>query len=87
MDPRHGRRGIGRGLIETAADWARERGLHDLTLTTFAAVPWNAPYYERLGFTVVADDDQPAELRRIRDLERARGLDRWPRVAMRRPLA
>jgi GNAT superfamily N-acetyltransferase len=86
VDPRYGRRGIGRRLIGTAAEWARDQGLDELTLTTFAVVPWNAPYYERLGFTVIADREQSPELRGIRNLERARGLDGWPRVAMRRPI-
>jgi GNAT superfamily N-acetyltransferase len=86
VDPRHGRQRIGQRLIETAADWARARGLHELTLTTFADVPWNAPYYARLGFSPLPDAAQPPELAAIRDLERARGLDRWPRVAMRREL-
>ena len=57
-----------------------------MTLTTFAEVPWNAPYYARLGFTILATDQLTPGLRRIRDHEVARGLDAWPRVAMRRPL-
>ncbi|PRA71155.1 MULTISPECIES: GNAT family N-acetyltransferase [Pseudomonas] len=43
-------RGLGRQLIGTAADWARANGFAALTLTTFAQVPWNAPFYARLGF-------------------------------------
>jgi GNAT superfamily N-acetyltransferase len=86
VDPRYSRRGIGRQLIDTAAGWARVHGLRSLTLTTFERVPWNAPYYRRLGFAVVHEDEQTRELRAIRDLERAHGLDRWPRVAMIRPL-
>lgn len=80
--PSHARRGVGRALIETVGEWAAERGLSGLTLTTFAEVPWNAPYYERLGFRVLADDEQGPALREIRRAEIARGLDRWPRVAM-----
>ncbi|MFE3174000.1 GNAT family N-acetyltransferase [Amycolatopsis sp. NPDC059090] len=80
--PSHARRGLGRALIETVGAWATERGLSGLTLTTFAEVPWNAPYYERLGFRVLADEDLGPALREIRRTEIARGLDRWPRVAM-----
>ena len=72
--------GIGRQLIEHVAVWAGT----PLTLTTFADVPWNAPYYERLGFRRLAEDELTDGLRRIRAEEIARGLDRWPRVAMRR---
>jgi GNAT superfamily N-acetyltransferase len=84
--PGHARRGLGSALIETLAEWAAARGLKALTLTTFAAVPWNAPYYERLRFRVVPDAEIGAGLRSIRRAEAARGLDAWPRVAMIRPL-
>ena len=43
VHPSHARRGLGRTLIEAAADWAAGEGLESLTLTTFAEVPWNAP--------------------------------------------
>ena len=78
VDPRHARRGVGRLLIDHAA----ALGWPALTLTTFADVPWNAPYYRRLGFVVV-DDPEP-ELEAVRKREAAHGLDRWPRVCMRR---
>ncbi|MET8997865.1 GNAT family N-acetyltransferase [Amycolatopsis sp. NPDC004169] len=84
--PSHARRGIGRALIETLAEWAAGRGLPALTLTTFESVPWNAPYYERLRFRVIPDAEIGAGLRSIRRAEAARGLDTWPRVAMIRPL-
>ena len=57
-----------------------------LTLTTFTEVPWNAPYYLRCGFRVLADTEITPELRAIRTAEAARGLDAWPRVCMRRDL-
>ena len=82
----HARRGLGAALIETLAEWAGSRGLPALTLTTFAAVPWNAPYYERLRFRVLPEAELGDGLRAIRRAEAARGLDTWPRVAMIRPL-
>ncbi|MDX6310785.1 MAG: hypothetical protein QOF44_249, partial [Streptomyces sp.] len=45
-----------------------------------------APYYARCGFHPIADDALTPGLRAIRLREAAHGLDRWPRVAMRRPL-
>src|SRR5206468_615606 len=45
VDPSHARRGVGRSLIERAAEWAAEEGFAALTLTAFSEVPWNAPYY------------------------------------------
>ncbi|MFE7135779.1 GNAT family N-acetyltransferase [Streptomyces sp. NPDC057638] len=84
--PSAARRGIGRELIEHLADRARTRGLSGMTLTTFAEVPWNAPYYARLGFRELPEPELTEGLRRIRRHEREIGLDRWPRLCMRRSL-
>ena len=83
VHPRYGRRGIGRRLIEVVADLARAEGAAALTLTTFTGVPWNGPYYARLGFRAVPDAGLAPGLREIRAAEVARGLDRWRRTAMR----
>ena len=80
-----GRR-IGAGLIEHVAAWARERAAPALTLTTFAEVPWNGPYYERCGFRPLDPAEETPGLRTIRAAEIAHGLDRWPRLCMRREL-
>jgi GNAT superfamily N-acetyltransferase len=84
VHPAAARRGVGRALLGYAADRAHEEGLTGLTLTTFAEVPWNAPYYTRLGFRVLAEADLTPGLREIRAHEARLGLDRWPRVCMRR---
>lgn len=86
VHPDYARRGIGRALIEMAEVWARERGLPALTLTSYVEVPWNGPYYERLGFHYLAWDEETQGLRSIRDHERRAGLDAWPRACMRRDL-
>ncbi len=86
VHPDHGRQGVGRDLIERAASWARARGHHALTLTTYVEVPWNGPYYERLGFRYLASQEETPGLRTIRDHERASGLDAWPRACMSRRL-
>ena len=86
VHPAWARRGLGRRLIETAAAWAAGRGLTAVTLTTFAEVPWNAPYYARLGFSVLPESELGPGLRAVRRRERDLGLDAWPRVAMRRPV-
>jgi len=77
------RKGIGRALIGRASIWAREHGLDALTLTTYVDVPWNGPYYERLGFRYLEADEETPALRALRDKERALGLDAWPRACMR----
>ncbi|MFF0409459.1 GNAT family N-acetyltransferase [Kitasatospora sp. NPDC004745] len=83
VHPDRARRGIGRALIEHLAAGTDAPAL---TLTTFADVPWNAPYYARLGFRPLADQELTPGLREIRRREAEHGLDRWPRLCMRREL-
>jgi GNAT superfamily N-acetyltransferase len=81
VHPDHHRRGHGSALLRAAMDHARQEGHDTLTLSTYAEVPWNAPYYRRRGFEVV---ERPGPLlRRIQDKEQAMGLMRYgPRVVM-----
>ncbi|MFE1172613.1 GNAT family N-acetyltransferase [Streptomyces sp. NPDC058773] len=81
VHPDRAHRGIGRTLIDRAE---RDGGPVPLTLTTFTDVPWNAPYYTRIGFRTLPEAELTPGLRAIRTHEAALGLDRWPRVAMRR---
>jgi ribosomal protein S18 acetylase RimI-like enzyme len=80
--PAQARRRIGRDLIDHVAAWAAARGLPALSLTTFREVPWNAPYYERLGFDVLAPEDYGPELGALLTEEAGHGLDPEQRVAM-----
>ncbi|MCZ7415599.1 MULTISPECIES: GNAT family N-acetyltransferase [unclassified Streptomyces] len=81
VHPRAARQGIGRLLIDRAA---AEGGGASLTLTTFRDVPWNAPYYARIGFAPLAEGELTPGLRAIRAREAELGLDRWPRLCMSR---
>jgi predicted N-acetyltransferase YhbS len=56
------RRGVGAALIRSATEAARARGFSAVTLTTDRKLPWNAPYYARLGFTVLGDAETPPAL-------------------------
>ena len=80
--PSHARRGIGARLLEAVGQLARERGLAALTLSTFKDVPFNTPYYARLGFAVV--EKLTPGMAAIRAGHEARGLDETARVFMRR---
>ena len=86
VHPGSARRGLGRSLLEHAAGQAAAEGIRALTLTAFSDVPWNAPYYERCGFRRLDEAELTPGLRAIRRREAERGLDRWPRVCMRRDL-
>lgn len=77
-------KGIGRQLIACVADCARKRGLTALMLTTFRDVPWNAPFYARLGFEMMTR--LTPELRQKREEETAHGFAYESRCAMRLPL-
>jgi GNAT superfamily N-acetyltransferase len=81
--PEFAHRGIGATLITHIV------GNYDtpaLTLTTFVEVPWNGPYYERLGFRWLTPAEETPGLRKIRANEAAHGIDAWPRACMRREL-
>jgi GNAT superfamily N-acetyltransferase len=79
---RHQRRGIGTALVAAALERALGQG--HLTLTTFRDVPWNAPWYRRLGFTEIPPERVGPGLALVFERERAHGHDMSRRVALRR---
>lgn len=83
VDPTFGRRGIGTELIATVVEWARAQGDPSVTLSTFRDLPWNGPYYGRLGFAIIDEVDLTAELREVRAHEAEIGLPVAERVLMR----
>ncbi len=86
VHPDHGRQGIGRRLIEFVRSWAAERGFQRLVLSTFSDVPWNAPYYARLGFRELSVDEISNELVAIRGHEKSVRLNISMRVFMVSPV-
>ncbi len=81
VHPAHARRGLGRALVGAVADAARRDGRRSLGLTTFRHLPWNAPFYARLGFRPVDESDLCSSLADALAHEAALGLRQ--RVAMR----
>jgi GNAT superfamily N-acetyltransferase len=71
--PRFMRQGRGSELVEAACAWAAEHGYSEITLCTFAEVPWNGPFYAKLGFTELTELIPGLKARR--DAERDLGLD------------
>jgi GNAT superfamily N-acetyltransferase len=86
VDPLHGRQGLGRRLVEAVCDWAAEMGYGSVMLSTFVDVAWNAPFYARIGFEVVAASEFTATMERIRNVEEQAGLSIERRVFMKRAL-
>ena len=81
--PTHGRHGIGTALMRVAIQWARGKRASHLTLTTFRHLPYNAPFYAKLGFEEIPVDDLGPEIRAQLKKEARMGLDSSRRVAMR----
>ena len=82
VHPLHGRRGIGAALVETVCAWARDCGSAQVTLTTYRDIPWNGPFYARLGFKILSVDELTPKLRERVEDEAARGWDMHRRVVM-----
>ncbi len=82
VHPDYARRGLGRRLIATVADWARARDATALTLTTFDDVPWNGPYYTRLGFRTLDLMTLNPGLQGVRQAEAEAGLPMAQRICM-----
>nr|WP_042658913.1 GNAT family N-acetyltransferase [Komagataeibacter oboediens] len=77
-------RGLGRRLLAAAYDGARARGLSGLTLTTFRTIPWNAPFYEKVGFDQLLPAALDARLAALLREEEQAGFPAGLRCAMRR---
>jgi GNAT superfamily N-acetyltransferase len=80
--PAHGRRGLGARLVSTAREWALDKGFAALTLSTFEGIAWNAPFYKRLGFSVLPTEQWSKELSDLRSEEESNGLPVHKRVFM-----
>jgi RimJ/RimL family protein N-acetyltransferase len=66
-------RGVGTALLAAASEWARERGLHKLSLSVFAHNEAAIGLYRKLGFV--------EEGRRVKHYRRASG-ELWDAVEM-----
>jgi predicted N-acetyltransferase YhbS len=84
VSPAHERKGVGRALIQETWAHTAKLGLSEVTLSTFRDVPWNGPYYQRLGYREVSADELGPEHAAVREEERAAGLDTSLRILMAR---
>jgi GNAT superfamily N-acetyltransferase len=82
VDHLHQGFGIGRRLIQHAIDVALSQSLAAVTLTTFRTIPWNCPFYERLGFRALEEAELSPRLAEVLDFEAEHGLARDARCAM-----
>lgn len=86
VHPSYGRRGIGRELVEQVCLWAKQQNYNRIFLSTFLDIEWNAPFYMKLGFQVMADIELPNCFQQIRRQEAEAGLPIARRVILYREL-
>ena len=80
--PDFGRRGIGTRLVGAVTDWARDRAFETLSLVTFRHLPWNAPFYAKLGFSMLDSSEHGREVSGLIEEEGRAGIDIGNRVVM-----
>lgn len=84
VHPAHSRRGLGGRLLAAVVEVARAVGADRVTLSTYADVVWNAPFYARHGWAPVSALTPALQALRAHEVEL--GLDRHGRrVVMTRP--
>jgi GNAT superfamily N-acetyltransferase len=82
VEPEHGLRGIGTALIKTVCAWAKQQGYSIVSLSTFRDLPWNAPFYSKMGFHPVDEAELTTGFQQIRLKELEAGLPIVDRVIM-----
>jgi GNAT superfamily N-acetyltransferase len=78
--------GMGRALVAAVIEQARVMQLNSVTLTTFRDLPWNAPFYQRMGFVELTPAHTDRHLRDALQAEVLFGFPAERRCAMRLPL-
>lgn len=84
VHPAYGRLGIGSALVNACCQSAQAKGFNEVILTTFRRVPWNIPFYQRLGFEVLSADMWSPEIDAIVCHEARYGFAPEKRAVMRR---
>lgn len=82
VDPAYGRKGLGTALVEAVMTEAQASNFAGTSLTTFRDVPFNAPFYARIGFTIMPLDTATAALKAQVLSELPTGIDPGSRVLM-----
>ena len=86
VHPNFARRRVGALLIDAVEKWTRTQGLLFVTLTTFDDVPWNGPYYARLGYSQIERDAISPALQTILLAEEKAGIAMAHRICMQKEI-
>lgn len=82
VTPKHGQKGVGSALVITVCDWAKAHDYLIVSLSTFRDIPWNAPFYSKLGFRPLDEAELTTGFQQIRLKELEAGLAISERVIM-----
>lgn len=82
VDPAHGRKGLGRALVLAVHDAAKAAKRVGTSLTTFRDVPFNAPFYAKLGFVELPLSEAPQRLLEAFKAEVPQGVPPGERILM-----
>lgn len=82
VDTEHTRQGLGTRLTRQVIQHAKDSGYSRVTLSTFRDIPWNAPFYKRLGFREMKWSEMGTDLLRVRVKEKQVGLPMTERILM-----
>jgi ribosomal protein S18 acetylase RimI-like enzyme len=80
VDPKFGQQGIGSQLMKYILNESMQRKQYAITLTTFSDFPWNAPFYNSLGFKELDFKESSNHIQAMLEEEQELGLKN--RVAM-----
>lgn len=75
--------GLGRALIEEIRCWAHQTGGRGVLINTYRDIPWDAPFYARLGFVEVPHRQWSGAMHRLQREANALGHDPSRRLWMR----
>ncbi|MDX5367001.1 MAG: GNAT family N-acetyltransferase [Alphaproteobacteria bacterium] len=87
VHPGHGKRGLGRRLVDAVCRHAQEKGYSAVTLSTFRDIPWNGPFYASCGFTEIPRQEWTPALLLAHYREEDLGLPVERRCFMRKEVA
>lgn len=82
VHPEHARQGIGSALLRVVIDWAMREQYTAMTLVTFRHLAWNAPFYEKFGFSEIKGEALNDDLRELLQDEVTAGLSGRHRIGM-----
>jgi GNAT superfamily N-acetyltransferase len=80
--PEHARKGLGKQFIQLVREWGAAQGYREIRLITCSDIPWNAPFYRRVGFRILEESELSPALLREREEDTEDWFEEGDRVLM-----